>query len=126
MITEIKNISNNIVAFKAYGTIHGNDFETTLVPAIQQYKRSHKDLNYMLVLEHDLSSFSITWWIKSLWLAVRDWSTWKRCAIISNLEGLKNFTNETCNDIPGELRIYPHEQMDDAIRWLHTSDPSLQ
>ncbi|MCH5688589.1 STAS/SEC14 domain-containing protein [Niabella sp. W65] len=71
------------------GTINGNDFATTLVPAMQQYKRQHKELNYMLVLEHDLSNFSITWWIKSLWLAIRDWSTWKRCAIISDLQGLK-------------------------------------
>ncbi|MCH5720943.1 SpoIIAA family protein [Niabella hibiscisoli] len=118
MITEIKNISDTIVAFKASGTISGHDFETSLVPAIQQYKRQHKELNYMLVLEHDLSSFSINWWIKSLWLAIRDWSSWQRCAIISDLDGLKNFTNETCKDIPGELRIYPHEQIDDAIRWL--------
>lgn len=121
MITEIKNISENIVAFKASGTISGEDFATTLIPAIQQHKIARKEFNYMLVLEHDLSNFTLVWWIKSLWMAVRDWSSWKRCAIISDLEGLKNFSNETCKEIPGELRIYPHQQIDEAVRWLHNT-----
>ncbi|MCH5597027.1 SpoIIAA family protein [Niabella ginsengisoli] len=118
MIDKIDKVPDNIMAFSASGTIDANDFTNILIPAIKNYMKDHKDLNYMLVLDNDLSNFSVTWWMKSLWVAIRDMTTWNRSVIISNLDKLKNFTNESCKELPGELRVYPKEQIEEAIRWL--------
>ena len=118
MIDKIEGPANNIMAFKASENIEATDFTSVLIPAIQDYMKDHKDLNYMLVLDNSLSSFSVTWWMKSLWVAIRDWTNWNRSVIISNLDKLKHFNNDSCKELPGELRIYPKEQMDEAIRWL--------
>ncbi|WP_346237080.1 STAS/SEC14 domain-containing protein [Niabella insulamsoli] len=118
MISQIDKVPENVIAFRASGNVELQDFTSTQIPAINEFVKNHENFNYLLFLENDLNNFSLKWWMKSLWMVVRDWTTWNKCAIISNIDTTKISNTESWKELPDQLRIYPLEQSDEAVRWL--------
>lgn len=117
MITQITDVPQNMVAFRATGDVTKDDFDIVKQQASQLVKTTDK-LNYLLVLDTPLSGFSAGAWLQDALLGIQNITKWNRAAIISDSDTIKNFTDVFSKVMPGEFRVYANEEYSRAVEWV--------
>ncbi|HET6227173.1 MAG TPA: STAS/SEC14 domain-containing protein [Bacteroidia bacterium] len=118
MIDEIKNLPDNMVGFKASGEVTEADFKNIVMPKVQQAIDKNQKLNYLLVLNTDIKNFTVGAWLKDAVLGVKHLFKWNRAAIVSDVEGIRKFTNGFSLLMPGEFKGFEHKDQQQAIDWV--------
>ncbi|MFN8334179.1 MAG: STAS/SEC14 domain-containing protein [Cyclobacteriaceae bacterium] len=118
MITQLKEVPNTMVAFRATGEVIKDDFDQIILPAVAELVQRTDKLNYLLVLDTPLKNFTLSAWIKDALLGLNNLTKWNRCAIVSDSDGINSFTNLFGKVMPGEFKGYKPEQLDEAINWV--------
>ena len=118
MIEHLQNLPKNIVGFKATGEITEEDFSETLIPKVQALVDKTDKLNYLLVLETSVKNFTIGAWMKDAMMGIKHLTKWNKAAIVSDVEGIRNFTNFFSYLIPGEFKGFEHSELQKAIDWV--------
>ncbi len=118
MIQYLQNLPANIVGFKATGEITEMDFSETILPKVQALINKTGELNYLLVLETSVKNFTIGAWMKDAMMGIKHLTKWKRAAIVSDVEAIRNFTNFFSYLIPGEFKGFEHRDLQEAIDWV--------
>lgn len=118
MITQLKEVPNTMVAFRATGEVTKEDFDQIVLPAVAELVQRTDKLNYLLVLDTPLKNFTLSAWIKDALLGLNNLTKWNRCAIVSDSDGINSFTNLFGKVMPGEFKGYKPEQLKEAINWV--------
>lgn len=118
MITQLRDIPNTMVGFRASNEVTKDDFDKVVLPAVAELIQRTDELNYMLVLDTPLKNFTMGAWIKDALMGLNNLNKWNRVAIISDSESLNTFTDMFSKVMPGEFRGYEPKQLDEAIEWV--------
>lgn len=118
MIQYLQDLPANIVGFKATGEITEMDFSETILPKVKALIDKTGELNYLLVLETSVKNFTIGAWMKDAMMGLKHLTKWKRAAIVSDVEAIRNFTNFFSYLMPGEFRGFEHRDLQEAIDWV--------
>lgn len=118
MITEIPNLPENMVGFRATGAITEEDFMNVVMPRVQEAIDKNQRLNYMLVLDTSIKNFTIGAWMKDAAMGVQHLFKWNRAAIVTDAEGIRTFTNMFSLAMPGEFRGFATKDEQQAIDWV--------
>ena len=118
MITQIENLPQNIVGFKATGEITEKDFTETVMPKVKVLIDKTDKLNYLLVLETSLKNFTVGAWFQDAIMGIRHFTKWSRTAIVSDEKGIRMFTNFFSYLIPGEFKGFENKDLQEAIDWV--------
>jgi SpoIIAA-like len=117
MITQLKNIPNTMVGFKASDEVTKDDFDKIVLPAVAELVQRTDELNYMLVLDTPIKNFTLGAWIKDALLGLNNLSKWNRAAIVSDSDNIIAFTNMFSKVMPGEFKGFTPDQLDEAVGW---------
>lgn len=120
MVTQISNLPDNMVGFKATNDVEKADFEQVIVPAVEQIIEERGKLNYMLVLDTSITNFSFGAWFEDAMMGLKHLLKWNRAAIITDVKGIQVFTRIFSALMPGEFRAFDHADMQKAINWTST------
>jgi hypothetical protein len=126
MITELKNVPNTIVGFRASDSVTKEDFDKTVLPAVAELVQRTGKLNYLMVLDTPLANFSIGAWLEDAMLGLNHLDKWNRAAIVAHSEGIKSFTDFFSKVVPGEFKGYNFDELDAAIFWVSGGDITKQ
>ncbi|MGN7785839.1 STAS/SEC14 domain-containing protein [Niabella sp. 22666] len=118
MISIIDDVPGHVIAFRATGTVSADDFKDILLPAVEKHLEVFSDLNYMLVIDTDLSNFTIGSWIQNVSLGLQQLKNWRKAAIICDVKFVKVVTDTIFKVMPGEFKVYEHERYDEALVWV--------
>lgn len=117
MIEQLQNTPDNVVAFRATGEVTKDDYERTIFPKVDRHTDTGKPLNYVFVVDTPLKNFTAAAWIQDAWLGLKKIAKWHRVAIVSDQEGIRNFTNTVGHFVPGEYKGFPNNSLAEAITW---------
>lgn len=117
MITQIHNVPNNMVAFRAEGEVTKKDFDIVKEQVSQLVEHQDK-LNYLLYLDTDVKDFTAGAWVEDALLGIQNITKWNRAAIISDSESVQNFTSVFSKVMPGEFRGFDKNHFDQAVSWV--------
>ena len=117
MITIINDAPENVAAFNATGEVTKEDFENLVIPYVKNKVEQFDELNYLLYLDTDLSNFTIGAWLQDALLGIKNLSKWNRAAIVTDKEGVQNFTDIFSVLMPGEFKSFPKENLYNAFYW---------
>jgi hypothetical protein len=117
MITQITDVPNNMVAFRADGEVTKEDFEVVKKRVAELVEATDK-LNYLLYLDNTPADFTFGAWAQDALLGVKNIANWNRAAIISDSDAVKKFTDLFSKIIPGEFRGYTKAEYDRAVEWV--------
>lgn len=120
MIQILNDVPDNIVAFKAIGEVDKNDYEKTLIPAVDAHVKKHGKINFLLILDTSLKNFTIGALLKDLGLGLKHFTKWHKMAIVSESEAINNFTDAFSYVSPGEAKGFTHAEIDEAKIWVST------
>ncbi|MEO8819279.1 MAG: STAS/SEC14 domain-containing protein [Ginsengibacter sp.] len=118
MIETISGFPPHVAAFNATGKITGKDYDETINPLVEKIYRAHGKINYLLVLNTPLNSYSPAAWIKDALLGFVYFTEWKKIAVVSNQKGIKKFTDIFGNFLPGSTKGFLMEDLEEAKRWI--------
>jgi len=117
MITQIPDVPNNMVGFRADGEVTKEDFEMAKEQVAQLVEKTGK-LNYLLFLDNSPKDFTLGAWLQDALLGINNLTKWNRAAIISDSEAVIKFTDVFSKLMPGEFRGYSKTEYDKAVNWV--------
>ncbi|WP_439479847.1 STAS/SEC14 domain-containing protein [Chryseobacterium aquaticum] len=122
MISIINDAPENVAAFNATGEIMREDFENLVIPHVKSKVEQFDELNYLLYLDTDLDNFTMGAWLQDALLGIKNITKWNRAAIVTDKEGVQNFTDIFSVLMPGEFKSYPKENLYNALYWCQNGN----
>jgi len=117
MIKELRNIPNTMVGFVVSDEVTKEDFDSVVLPAVQELVQRTNKLNYLLVVDTSLKNFQLGAWLRDAMLGLNNIDTWNRASIVSDSEGIKWLTELFSKVVPGQFKGFEHNDFDKAIKW---------
>ena len=118
MIEKLKDVPNTIAAFRAVGEITKEDFTNLVIPEVEALVQRTDKLNYLLLLDTELKEFSAAAWLQDALLGIKNITKWNSAAIVSDSEGVIQFTNAFSVVMPGEFKGFRKNELQLAIDWV--------
>jgi hypothetical protein len=121
MVERMNDMPEGTLGFRVDGDVERDDYTDILRPALEEAMRSGESLRTLYLLE-DLDDIEggALWEDMKLGfdLGVRHHSQWERSAIVTDIEWMARATKLFAWMIPGEARVYPLAELDEAKRWV--------
>ncbi len=116
MITQIQQLPDNMVGFRASGEVTKADFEPVL-QTVEQFVERNDKLNYMLVLDTSPKEFTAGAWLQDGLMGIKHITKWNRAAIVTDSDEVIQFTDAFSKLMPGEFKGFRKEELQTAIDW---------
>lgn len=126
MIAILNDAPENVAAFNATGEITREDFENLVIPHVKSKVEQFDELNYLLYLNTDLDNFTMGAWLHDALLGIKNITKWNRAAIVTDKEGVQNFTDIFSVLMPGEFKSFPKENLYNALYWCQNGNEVQQ
>lgn len=118
MLQFINDLPGDVVGIHAIGEVTKEDFDKVLIPRIDDLSKRQGEIKYLLVLETDVSNFTMAAWWKDLVMGLKHFTEWKRIAVVSNQKGVEWFTDAFKHFIPGTSKGFALNELDEAVEWI--------
>lgn len=121
MVERLAGMPPGTIGFRARGEIERADYDEVLVPELRRALERGGGLRTLYVIE-DLDEIEPG----ALWadaklgvnLGVRHHDAWVRSAIVTDIEWMARATKLFAWMIPGEARVFPLAELDQAKAWV--------
>jgi hypothetical protein len=121
MVERIADMPEGTIGFRVNGDVEREDYTGLLRPALEEAMASGRPLRTLYVIE-DLDDMETG----ALWedsklgfdLGIRHHKQWERSAIVTDITWMARATKLFAWMIPGEARVYPLAELEDAKRWV--------
>jgi hypothetical protein len=121
MIERLENMPPGTLGFRAAGEIEREDYDEVLVPELRRAVQSGSGLRTLYVIE-DLEEIEpgALWADSKLGfdLGVRHHDAWVRSAIVTDISWMARATKLFAWMIPGEARVFPLAELEQAKAWV--------
>jgi hypothetical protein len=116
VITVIDDMPAGVIGFRASGKVTDQDYEQVLLPALAPALEAG-DVRLLCVLDEGFSYAP-----GAMWADARAWlknpTGWGRIAIVSDADWLENSIKAFGWMMPGKVRAFESDDVDDAKEWL--------
>jgi hypothetical protein len=118
MIRVLDGLPENVLGVEAAGKVTDDDYESVLVPAVQEKRKTHEKIRFLYVLGEEFDG----WTMGAMWedakLGLKDPKAWEKVAIVSDKDWLKHALKAFGWMIPGEVRFFDLNGLDAAKSWV--------
>jgi hypothetical protein len=118
MLQFINDLPDDVVGIHAIGEVTKEDFDKVLIPRIDDLSKRQGEIKYLLVLETDVSNFTLAAWWKDLVMGLKHFTEWKRIAVVSDQKGVEWFTDAFKYFIPGNSKGFALSELEEAVEWI--------
>jgi hypothetical protein len=118
MVERIPDLPDNVLGFRAKGTVTAADYESVIIPAVEaQFSRRGK-VRFLYHLGEDFSGFEAAAMWDDTKLGLKHLAGWERMALVSDVEWIRTALRIFGLAIPGHVRVFHNRELDEAIRWI--------
>jgi SpoIIAA-like len=122
MIEEIADMPAGTVGLRVWGEVTGADYTDVLLPVVSKAAEDDGDIRLVFQAGPDFERFSASMiaadTTKGLSFGVRHWSAWKRMAVVTDVEWLRNAMQMLGWMTPGEARLFALDELQQAKEWV--------
>jgi len=117
VIRTLQAMPAGVLGLEAVGRVSDQDYEQVLVPAVSSaLGRGDVRLLYVLGREFDSYSAGAVWADTKLFAGHP--RGWEKIAIVSDADWLENSVKAFGWLMPGKVRVFETDDVDDALEWL--------
>lgn len=118
MLEKITNLPENVLGFSAKGTVTKEDYENTLIPAVEEVFHKQKKIRFLYHLGEDFSGIDAgAVWDDTL-LGIKHISGWEKMALVSDVDWIRMGVKLFGLAIPGHVKVFHNSQYDQAVQWV--------
>ena len=117
MIRTIKNLPAGVLGLEAVGKVTEDDYRDVLLPQVTA-ALERGGLRMLYVLGHEFDSYSAGAMWADTKLVTKHRKGWQRLALVSDADWLENSVKAFGWLMPGKVRVFETDDVDDALEWL--------
>jgi SpoIIAA-like len=118
VIRVLEDLPEDVVGVEASGTVTDDDYETVLIPAVRAKLETGEKVRFLYVIGEDFDG----WTFGAVWedakLGGREFNAWEKVAVVTDKDWLEHMVNAFGWMIPGDVRVFELEDLDDAKEWV--------
>ena len=118
MIIAIHDVAPTVVAFKAIGEITKKDYDSVVIPSIDNLVKRLGKIRFLLLLDTEVKKYNSGAWFEDALAGVNYFSKWHKMAIISDQEVVRRFTRAFSFIAPGEAKVFLKNEFEKAKGWV--------
>jgi hypothetical protein len=118
MIEPLQGFPANVLAFVCHGRVSKQDYDTVLVPMVNEALKNKAKLRlyYETGADFDGIAPGAVW--EDFKVGMEHLTRWERMAVVTDVEWIKHTVRFFSFMMPGELKIFSREQIAQARAWI--------
>jgi len=121
MIKIINDLPSNVLGISAEGEVSGKDYETILIPAIEEKLKTNKKISFLYYLGDNFTKFDMAAMFDDAKVGMKHLFVWDKIAMVSNHHVLNSTLKFFGYMIPCEVRVFKNEELEEAKKWVSTT-----
>lgn len=118
MLKIIENLPAHVVGVEASNEVTADDLKNTLHPALDESVKSFGEIHYILVLHTEVKNWTSGAWLQDMWAGMKNFTKWKKIAVVTDEEVVEKFTDIFSFVTPGEAKGFKLSELDLAKEWV--------
>ena len=118
MVERIPDLPDNVVGFSAKGTVTAADYESVIIPAVEEQFARRDKVRFLYHLGEDFSGFEAAAAWDDAKLGLKHLAGWEKMALVSDVEWIRAALRIFGLAIPGHVRVFHNTDLDEARRWV--------
>jgi SpoIIAA-like len=118
MIERLQGFPANVLGFACHGTVKKHDYDTVLVPAVNEALKNHDKLRLYYEVAADFSAIEPGAVWEDFKTGMEHLTRWERMAVVTDVDWIKHTVQFFSFLMPGELRTFPLLQAAQARAWI--------
>lgn len=118
MIERIVDLPGNVLGFTARGRVTGSDYESTIIPAVEEAFEHARKMRFLYHLGPEFTGFDVA----ALWddakLGLSHFRGWERIAVVSDKGWIRAAAKAFAFAIPAEVRVFEESELEKARTWV--------
>jgi hypothetical protein len=108
----------NVIGISGEGRITGKDYETILIPAVENRLKTNKKLSLLYHLGSDYKGYDLAAIADDSKIGMKHLFAWEKIALVSDHELLNIVAKFFGYMLPCEVRIFKNDALEDAKKWI--------
>lgn len=118
MIEVLEGFSDNIGAFVAHGHVTKDDYETVLIPKIEEKLGQHAKIRVYYEIATDFTGIDPGAAWEDTKVGFRHLLQWERFVVVTDVEWIKHTVKLFGFLMPGEFRVFSTAEAGQAREWI--------
>jgi len=118
MLKIMNDLPDNVLGVSAEGKITGTDYETVLIPAIEEKFKTNKKIRMLYHLGSQFTGFDLSAMLDDAKMGMKHLSAWDRIALVSDHEMINTFAKFFGHMLSCELRVFKNAEFEEAKKWI--------
>ena len=118
MIEVLSGFPGDVAAFACHGRVTRQDYETVLIPTVEQTLAKHRKIRIYYETAADFAGIAPGAAWEDLKLGVEHLSRWERMALVTDVEWIRHTMQAFGFVMPGTIRVFPSAEAAEARAWV--------
>lgn len=118
MLERIVGLPDNVLGFEAKGEVTGADYESVLIPAVDEMLTRHKSIRFLYHIGNEFTGFDA----KAMWddakVGLQHFTAWERVAVVTEVGWIRTAMKAFGFVMPGHVRVFGNSELAEARQWL--------
>jgi SpoIIAA-like len=118
MIEPIAELPDNVLGFRAFGTVTANDYQSVIIPAVEAMFQRRPKVRFLYQLGDDFSGFEVGAMWDDTKIGLRHLAGWEKMAVVSDVDWIRAAIRVFGLAIPGHVRVFHNSEFTEAKTWV--------
>jgi hypothetical protein len=122
MIEPIADMPPGTIGLRALGEVTREEYESVLLPPLRDALERGDDIRLLFQIGPGFEKFTTGALLEDtktgLTLGLGHLRSWRRCALVTDVDWVRRTVELLGWMTPGELRLFGHEEVDEAKTWV--------
>lgn len=118
MLQLMQGLPDHVVGVRALGNVNKDDYEQTLLPAIESVAKEFGEINVLMLLETDISNFTYGAWVQDAKVSLKHFAKWNKIAIVTDQKVIEKISNFFSFVSPAIAKGFPVADTELAKAWV--------
>jgi hypothetical protein len=120
MLEPIEGFADNVVAVRGVGLVSAADYAAVLAPAVERATAGHRKARLLLEFGESFEGYDTSAIMADTSLGLGHLGSFERIAVVTDADWLRRAIHLFGGLIPGEVRLFPTVEADDARGWIRS------
>ncbi len=117
MIELIEGLPESVVGLEAVGKVEAADYDAIALPAVNRALERHGRIRLVHVLDDRFTGYTAGGAWQDAVLGLAHPRSFDRIAVVTDSESIRRLVKLAGWSIPGELKLFPNEEREQAEAW---------
>lgn len=118
MLERMKGLPENVLGFEAKGEVTGADYESVLIPAVDEMLARRNRIRLLYHLGNEFAGFDA----KAIWddakVGLQHLAAWERVAVVTDVGWIRTAIKTFGIVMAGHVRVFSNSELTAARQWL--------